>query len=310
MAKVSCRKAFTSELQKLAQEDPNILSVCTDSRGSVTMGGFAAALPDQFLEFGIAEQNAVAAAAGAALCGKNVFVSGPACFLAARSFEQVKVDVAYNQTNVKIVGVSSGVSYGPLGGTHTSLHDFASMRALPNIMVLTPADAVECRMLTRALAARTGPAYLRMGRGDVEEIYEENETFEFGKAKTVCAGNDVSLIACGEAVWPALNAAGLLRQRGIEARVIDLYCLKPADEETVIRAARETGHIVTVEEHSIFGGLGELVAHITAEHCPVRMRMIGFPDSEVKVGEPADLFRYYGLTAENIAAEAENLLRE
>lgn len=310
MAKVSCRRAYTSELQKLAEKNPDILSVCTDSRGSVTMGGFAAALPEQFLEFGIAEQNAVAAAAGAALCGKNVFVSGPACFLAARSFEQVKVDVAYNKTNVKIVGVSSGVSYGPLGGTHTSLHDFASMRALPNIMVLTPADAVECRMITRVLAGRQGPAYLRMGRGDVEAIYPENEPFVFGKAKTVCSGSDAALIACGETVWPALCAARLLQQKGIRARVIDMYCLKPADEEIVIRAAQETGHIVTVEEHSIFGGLGELVAHITAEHCPVKMRMIGFPDSEVKVGEPAELFQYYGLTAENIAAAAEKILRE
>lgn len=203
MAKVSCRKAICSRILELAREDPRIYAVCTDSRGSVTIGDMARELPDQFVEAGIAEQNAVAVAAGLALTGKKVFACGPACFLAARAYEQVKVDVAYNATDVKIIGVSAGVSYGPLGCTHTSLHDFASMRSLPNIEVIAPADAVQARAVADYLVSHKGPSYVRMGRGDVEAVYREDETFEMGKAKTVREGTDVTLIACGEMVWYA-----------------------------------------------------------------------------------------------------------
>lgn len=308
MSKVSCRKAFCQRLLERAKQDPNVYAVCTDSRGSVTIGAMADALPGQFVEAGIAEQNAVAVSAGLALTGKQVFVCGPACFLAARAYEQVKVDVAYNCTNVKVIGVSAGVSYGPLGCTHTSLHDFASMRSLPNIEVLAPADAVQARAVADYLMEHDGPAYVRMGRGDVEPVYPEGETFEPGKAKLLREGRDVTIIACGEMVYYAAQAAELLAAEGIETRVLDMFCLKPADEEAVRRAARETGAIVTVEEHSVNGGLGELVGRIAGESCPVPVKALGFPDEEYLVGKSQELFHHYGLTAENIAACARQVL--
>lgn len=308
VAKVSCRKAFSSELLAQARQNPQIWAMATDSRGSVTIGDFFKELPNQSLELGIAEQNAVAVAAGAALMGKNVFVAGPSCFLTARAYEQIKVDVAYNHTNVKIVGVSAGVSYGPLGCTHTSLHDIAGMRALPGLSVFVPADAVQTRFLTRWLTGYEGPAFLRMGRGDVESVYGEEETFQVGKAKLARQGSDVTLAACGECVWQALQAAELLAQRGVSARVLDFFSIKPFDEEAVIRAAEETGAILTVEEHSVCGGLGEQVARTVVENRPVPVKILGFPDSECRVGASADLFRAYGLTGEAIADQALRLL--
>ena len=309
MAKVSCRKAFTSTLLEQARENPNLWAVATDSRGSVTIGQFFKELPQQSIELGIAEQNAVSVAAGAAAIGKNVFVTGPACFLAARSYEQVKVDVAYNESNVKVIGVSGGVSYGPLGGTHTSLHDIAGMRALPNIEVFVPSDAAQTRAITRYMIDHNGPCYMRTGRGDVEGVYPEDEEFgDVHKAKVVMEGTDVTIIACGEMVYFAKQAGELLAQEGIHARVLDLCCLKPADEEAIAQAARDTGAIVTVEEHSIFGGLGELVAHVTARECPVPVDIMGFPDEEYKVGKNSELFAYYGLTPENIAARAKAVM--
>lgn len=309
MSKVSCRKAFTTALLKIAKERSDIWAVATDSRGSVTISKFFDELPSQTAEFGIAEQNAVAAAAGISLTGKNVFVTGPACFLAARAFEQVKVDVAYNESNVKIIGVSGGVSYGPLGGTHTSLHDIAGMRALPNLQVFIPSDAVQTDFITRYLADYTGPAYMRTGRGDVEGVYSEGERFEIGKAKEVCKGNDVTIIACGEMVFYAVEAAKLLSQEGIHARVLDHFCIKPADSESVLRAVKETRGIVTVEEHAVFGGLGELVAHAVCENAPgTPVKIMGFPDEEYKVGSSSELFQYYGLDAHSIAQAAKEIV--
>lgn len=307
MAKGSCRKAVSTRVIERARQDATVYAICTDSRGSVTIGTMAQEIPGQFVEAGIAEQNAVAVGAGLALTGKRVFVCGPACFLAARAYEQVKIDVAYNCTNVKLIGVSAGVSYGPLGCTHTSLHDFASMRALPNLEVFAPADAVQAQTITDYLLAHDGPAYVRMGRGDVEDVYPTGTKFEIGKAKTVCDGTDLTIIACGEMVYYAKQAELLLEQRGISARVLDMFCLKPADEEAIARAARETGAIVTVEEHSMNGGLGELVSHVVCQTQPVPMRILGFPDEEYLVGKSQELFVHYGLTAANIAKEAEIL---
>lgn len=308
MAKVSCRKAFTQILLEAALNNPRIYAIATDSRGSVTLDGFARELPDQFLELGIAEQNAVALASGLASTGRNVFVAGPACFLCGRSFEQIKVDVAYNQSNVKIIGVSAGVSYGPLGGTHTALHDFASLRALPNIKIFVPSDNVAAGAITGLLTKMEGPAYMRTGRGDVEAVYRESETFEEGRAKILCPGDDLSIIACGEMVFPAKIAAAMLKERGIGARVIDMWSLKPLDEKIVLSSAFETGRILTVEEHSVYGGLGEAVSHVTAEHHPVKMKILGFPDEEYQVGKNSELFHYYGLDAEGIVRAALALL--
>jgi transketolase len=308
VAKVSCRRAFTETLLKAAREDPRICVITTDSRGSVTLDKFAAELPGRFIELGIAEQNALAFAAGLASVGRNVFVAGPACFLNARGFEQIKVDVAYNKSNVKVIGVSAGVSYGPLGGTHTTLHDFASLRALPNIRIFAPSDNIQTEAITEYLVSFRGPAYMRTGRGDVEPVYERGESFEMGRAKRVAQGKDLAIIACGEMVRQALNAADLLREEGISAAVIDMFTLKPFDEEAVLQAARETGAILTVEEHSLYGGLGEQTAHIIGEKYPVRIKILGFPDAEYKVGRSGELFAWYGLDGPGIAAAARSLI--
>ena len=304
LPKTSCRRAFTSIIENLAEHDKSIYIVCTDSRGSVTAGNFAEKYPEQFVEAGIAEQNAVGIAAGLAAVGKTAFVTGPACFLAARSYEQVKIDVAYNNFNVKIIGVSAGVSYGPLGGTHTSLNDFACMRALPNLEIFAPSDSVQTAYITGYLAESGKPAYMRMGRGDVEAIYPDGERFEIHKAKLVADGSDITIIACGEMVFYAKKAAELLTPDGISARVLDMFCLKPADTEAICKAARETKAIITIEEHSVHGGLGELVCGVTSRYCPVPVSVMGFPDEEYKVGSNTELFEYYGLTPEHIAAEA------
>lgn len=310
MAKVSCRKAFTSALEVMATQDESIYMICTDSRGSVTAGGFAKKFPERFIEVGIAEQNAVGIAAGLADVGKNVFVAGPACFLAARSYEQVKIDVAYNRLNVKIVGVSAGVSYGPLGGTHTALHDFAGMRALPNIEVFAPSDSHLTAFVTEYLANSGCPAYMRTGRGDVEAVYDDGEVFEIHKAKQVSEGKDATIIACGEMVYTAKLAAELLSSAGLSVRVLDMFCLKPFDEDAIIKAARETGAVVTVEEHSIYGGLGELVCAVTAQHCPVPVKVMGFPDEEYKIGSSAELFEFYGFTPQGIANAVKALVQK
>lgn len=308
MAKVSCRKAFTAKLYELGKDDERIWAIATDSRGSVTISAFADACPERFIECGIAEQNAVGIGAGIAKTGKNVFVTGPASFLAARAYEQIKVDVAYNNSNVKVIGVSAGVSYGPLGCTHTTMHDFASTRALPNITVCAPSDDVQSAWLTEHMINADGPYYVRMGRGDVESVYSQGETFVLGKAKYICDGDDVTIIACGETVYHAVKAAEKLRELGIRARVLDMFTIKPFDEEAVRRACAETRGIVTVEEHSLCGGLGEAVARVAAEEARVPVKMIGLPE-EVIIGTSAQLYEYYGISADSIAAVAAELMK-
>ena len=306
---IPCRKAFTATILEEARKNKNIFVVTSDARGSVTLGEFARVLPGQFVEAGIAEQNAIGISAGLALCGNNVFVCGPACFYTSRSLEQVKVDVAYTHTSVKIIGVSGGISYGALGSTHHSLHDIAVMRAFPDMQVYLPADRFQTEKLTRYLAGSTEPAYVRMGRDAVPDVYSDIDQFTFGKANILTQGSDAAIIACGETVFHALEAASELLTDGIHARVIDMHTLKPADSETIISAARETGHIVTVEEHSIYGGLGSLVAEVTSQHYPVKMKILGIPDENVINARPLEMFEYYGLTAGSIAREVRNLVR-
>ena len=307
---VPCRKSFTDTLLELAKEDKNIVVVTTDARGSVTLTDFFRELPAQAVECGIAEQDAVGIAAGLAQSGKNTFVCGPACFYVARSLEQVKVDVAYSQNPVKILGVSGGVAYGALGATHHSLHDIAVLRTFPGMNVFLPCDARQTRKLVQRLVELPEAAYIRVGRNAVPDVYENDEfDFELGKATTLLEGDDLTIIACGETVWHALEAGKRLRAQGIEARVLDMHTLKPADEEAIERAARETGRILTVEEHSRYGGLGGIVAEVTAERCPVKMRMLGIPDENVVHGKPLEIFRHYKLDAEGIFETALELLK-
>lgn len=307
---IPCRKAFTNTILEEAKLNKNIFVVTSDARGSVTLDQFAEELPEQFVEVGIAEQNAVGVGAGLALCGNNVFVCGPACFYSARSLEQVKVDVAYSHSNVKIIGVSGGVSYGALGATHHSLHDVAVMRTFPEMEVYLPADRFQTKELIKYLAHSTNPAYVRMGRNAVPDVYSADDTFIPGKANILRDGKDIALIASGETVYHAMEASRILAKNGVEATVVDVHTLKPLDNETIIKVACETNCIITIEEHSIFGGLGSMISQLLAQEYPVRMKILGIPDENVINGKPLELFEYYGLTSKNICNEAQNLLEQ
>ena len=301
---------ITDSLLEFGLQNKNIVAVTTDARGSVTLGDFAKQLPGQFVELGIAEQNAVGVAAGLASTGKNVFVCGPACFYVARSLEQVKVDVAYSNMPVRILGVSGGVSYGALGATHHSLHDIAVLRCFPGMNVVLPCDIYESRRLVESLLDYPHPVYIRVGRNAVPNVYENTDIpFEIGKAITVCEGKDLTLIGCGETVWHCQQAALALKEEGISVRVLDMHTLKPFDEEAVKKAAAETGRIMTVEEHSIFGGLGAAVAQVVVGNQPVPMKILGIPDENAITGSSKEIFHHYGIDAEGIAAAVRAWLK-
>ena len=302
------RKAFTETLLELARQDPCIFAVATDSRGSVTLSEFAQELPQQFVECGIAEQDAIGIGAGLACTGLRPFVCGPASFYSLRSAEQIKIDVAYCHQNVKIIGVSGGVSYGALGSTHHAVQDIALMRAIPGLQVVLPADANAAVQLTRALASSNEPAYVRMGRNAVEDVYPPYASFTIGKANVLREGTDLTIVACGELVLPALCAAEKLNQRGIAVSVLDMHTIKPLDRGAICRAA-QMGPILTIEEHSVLGGLGAAVAEVVCQEWPTKMRIMGLPDEVLYTGESKEVFAHYGLTAEGIAQSAEELLQ-
>lgn len=309
--KIPCRKAFTNALLEYALKDKNIVALTSDARGSVTLDEFAEVLPQQFIEVGIAEQNLVGIAAGLAVCGKRPFVCAPACFLSARSLEQIKVDIAYSNTNVKIIGVSGGISYGSLGLTHHSLHDIAVMRAIPGVSIILPCDVHQTKKMVEALVGTEGPFYVRMGRGPVPSVYDENNVpFEIGKANVILDGNDISIIAAGEMVYHAFLAGKMLREKGINARVIDMHTIKPLDEKTVLAAAKETGKVITVEEHSIYGGLGAAVAELLVQKYPIPVKILGIPDEPVITGSSSEVFSYYGIDGEGIYRAALKMLHE
>lgn len=306
--KIACRKSFTSTLLELARKDKNIVAVATDSRGSVTLTDFAAELPAQFVEAGIAEQDAVGISAGLANGGKKVFCCGPASFYAARAIEQVKVDIAYSKTNVCILGVSGGLAYGALGGTHQCVYDIAAMATFPGLSVFIPSDAFVTERLVKELAARPRPSYVRVGRASVPTVYDETLDFTPGKAIETRGGEDLTIIATGETVWHAAKASDELRAHGIEARVLDFSSISPFDAEAVRKAARETGKIITVEEHSVHGGLGALVLETLSEE-PVPVKLLALPVEDLVHGDSAQLFEYYGIDWKGIEKAALEFLK-
>lgn len=307
--KTACRSAFTTQLLELARQDRDIIALTSDATGSVSLGEFAQTLPAQFVEVGIAEQDMVGISAGLATCGKKPFACGPASFMAARSYEQVKVDVAYSNVNVKLVGVSGGVSYGALGESHYSVQDIAALRSIANMTVLLPADATQTAALTRLMAEYVGPVYMRLGRGAVSDIYEGTENFAIGKAHCCRRGGDITIIAAGEMVKTALEAAELLEKEGIAAGVLDMFTLKPLDEAAILTVAQQCKAILTLEEHSVYGGLGAAVAQVIVENRPVPMKIMGLP-SEVLVGGTSDeIKRHYGLKAADVVTKSKELLQ-
>jgi transketolase len=306
---IPCRKMFTDTLLEMAKKDRDVVVVTTDARGSVTLDSFFKELPEQCVELGIAEQNAVGVGAGLASAGKKPFVCGPACFYVARSLEQVKVDVAYSNNPVKILGVSGGVSYGALGFSHHSLHDIAVLRTFPNMEIMLPCDIYQTKKLVEALVDYPHPVYIRVGRNAVPNVYDGLDCpFEIGKANMLQDGSDLTLIGTGETVYHCLQAGKQLAEEGIQARVIDMHSLKPFDKDIVLKAAAETGRIITVEEHSVFGGLGSAVAEIVSQAQPVPMRILGIPDENSIHGTPLEIFHYYGIDAEGIVKSAKELM--
>ena len=309
MNKIPNRKAICDTLMEAVKEDKDIVVLCSDSRGSASLTPFADACPDQFVEMGIAEQNLVSVSAGLAKCGKKPFAASPACFLSTRSYEQIKVDAAYSNTNVKLIGISGGVSYGALGMSHHSDQDIAALSAIPNMRVYLPSDRFQTACLVKELLKDDKPAYIRVGRNAVEDIYEEgNVPFSMDKATVLSRGGDVAIIACGEMVKPALDAGRLLGESGISAGVVDMYCVKPLDVETVIQAASGAKAVVTVEEHAPYGGLGSMVSQVVAGECPKKVVNMSLPDAPVITGTSREVFDYYGLNAEGIAGTAEKAL--
>ncbi len=310
MNKIPNRKAICDVLLKEAETDKDIVVLCSDSRGSASLAPFAEAYPEQFVEMGIAEQDLVSVSAGLAHCGKKAFAASPACFLSTRSYEQCKIDVAYSNTNVKLIGISGGISYGALGMSHHSAQDIAAMSAIPNMRVYLPSDRFQTAKLIEALLKDEKPAYIRVGRNPVEDIYtEDNCPFEMDKATVLAEGTDAAIIACGEMVRPAYEAAKLLEKDGIHATVLDMYCVKPLDKEAIVKAASNAKVVVTAEEHAPFGGLGSMVSQVVGAECPRKVLNIALPDAPVVSGTSQEVFDYYGMNTEGIAKTVKDALK-
>lgn len=300
---------FGNMLVRLGRQDKDVLVVTSDSRGSGKLVPFGQALPDQMIEVGIAEQNLVGVSAGLASAGKKVFAVSPACFVTTRALEQIKNDVAYSDHPVKVVGISAGVSYGALGATHHSLHDFAALRAINNIDIVAPADNFETREVIKAALHYPRPLYLRFGKKPMANLHAADTKFEIGKAITLADGADVTFVAIGEPVTGAFLAAQNLAKEGIACRVISMHTLKPLDCETLLAAATHTRAMITVEEHSIYGGLGSACAEVLLQNgVSVPFKIVGIPDEYMVTGSQMEIFEHYGLSPEGLAITAKNLL--
>ena len=307
MNKITNRQTICETLLAAAKEDRNIIVACSDSRGSGSMTAFFEQYPAQSVEVGIAEQDLVSISAGLAACGKKVFAVSPACFLSTRSYEQAKVDVAYAETNVTLVGISGGISYGALGMTHHSLQDIAAMSALPGMRVYLPSDRFQTKAVVEELLQDEKPAYIRVSRSASEDLYSEDTVFS-GGAKVLKEGKDVLFVACGELVAPCLHAAELLEKEGISAGVVDAYRVKPLNEQVILKAAEGVRLVAAAEEHSPYGGLFSMTAQLFSSKCPKKVVGLTLPDGHIVTGTQSEAFQYYGLTAEGIARRVKKEL--
>ncbi|HWR62100.1 MAG TPA: transketolase family protein [Clostridia bacterium] len=307
--KIATREAYGNALAEFGS-DSRIVVFDADLSKSTKTDTFKKKYPERFFNMGIAEANMMVTAAGMASCGKIAFASTFAMFAAGRAFEQIRNSICYPRLNVKIGATHAGLTVGEDGASHQAIEDIAIMRALPNMTVISPADAVETRHAIKAAIEHDGPVYIRLGRLGVPVIFDEsNYKYELGKGITLSEGSDVTIIATGLMVHAALEAKDALRQEGINARVIDLHTIKPIDVDIIIKAARETGAIVTAEEHNIIGGLGSAVAEVVSESYPVPVLRLGVQDKFGKSGKPEALLEMYGLTAANIVARAKEALK-
>lgn len=305
-------EVFSEVLQSLAATDRDIMVVTSDSRGSGKLVPFGQKFPEQIVEVGIAEQNLVGVATGLASMGKKAFAVSPACFLTARALEQIKNDVAYSDNAVKLIGISAGVSYGALGTTHHSLHDFAALRAINNLTIVAPADNFETAEAIKQAAEMQSPIYLRFGKKTMPANLNSNVTdFKIGKGRIIQEGKDLTFIATGEAVLPCLEAAKLLeKDHNISCKIISLHTIKPLDTELLLSTASNNKPIITVEEHSINGGLGEAVASLLFQNGYVnKFKIIGLPDDHTVSGSQIEIFNHYGISADGLKNTALNLLK-
>ena len=309
--KIATRAAYGEALVALAEEYPELVVLDADLSGSTMTKGFAKAHPDRFFNIGIAEANMTGIAAGLAACGKKPFTNTFAMFAAGRAFEQVRNSIAYPRLNVKVVGSHGGLSVGEDGATHQCIEDYAIMRAIPNMMVLSPCDGPEMRLAVKALLDYDGPAYLRLGRLAVESVTDSipGYSFRLGKGAVLRDGADATVIATGMMVQMALQAARTLAEEGVSVRVVDMHTIKPLDHELVLKAALETRCIVTSEEHTVIGGLGSAVAEFLAEHCPVPVLRHGVHDEFGRSGKAQAVLEAYGLTPAGIADQVRQALK-
>lgn len=308
MGQIATRQAYGETLAKLGETNKDIVVLDADLSKSTMTTHFANKFPERFFNMGIAEQNLYGTSAGLSTIGKTVFASTFAIFAAGRAFEIIRNAICYSNLNVKICATHSGVTVGEDGGSHQAIEDIALMRVLPNMTVLCPSDAVSTEAAIKKAAEINGPVYVRLGRLAVDVLYnKEDFNFEIGKAITLRPGNDIAIIATGFMVHEALKAVELLAQKGIKARLIDMHTIKPLDKDIIIKAAKETGAIVTAEEHSVIGGLGSAVAEVLAENYPVKIKMVGLKDHFGESGKPLELIKKFKLTAEDIVEAAMQL---
>ncbi|GAJ93649.1 transketolase family protein [Agrobacterium sp. SHOUNA12C] len=304
-----CRDAFAATLEALASADQTIVAVCNDSVGSSKLGGFKSKFPERLINVGIAEQNMVGVSAGLANGGRIPFVCAASCFLTGRALEQIKADISYSNANVKLIGISSGMAYGELGPTHHSIEDFAWTRVLPNLPVIAPCDRIETAAAIEWAASYAGPCFLRLSRVGVPDLLPEGHKFVPGRANLLRDGGDVTLIANGTLTHRMLKAADILARQGVDARVLNMATVRPIDEDAIIAAARETGAIVTAEEHSIYGGLGSAVAEVVVDNAPVPMKRLGVPGVYAPTGSAEFLLDEFGMAPSAIAEATLALLK-
>ncbi len=306
---IATRVAYGKALAEFG-ENYDLVVMDADLSGSTNTGTFKKQFPERFFNAGIAEANMMSVAAGIAASGKTVFASSFAMFAAGRAFEQIRNSIAYPNLNVKIGASHAGISVGEDGATHQCLEDIGIMRVLPNMTIINPADATETYFAVKAAILHDGPVYLRLGRLAVPELFDkETYQFELGKGIELEPGTDATIVATGLMIEKALEAKKILAEEGINARVINIHTIKPIDKDILIKAAKETGAIVTAEEHNIIGGLGSAVAEVLSENFPVPMRRVGTQDVFGRSGKPAELFELYGLTAENIAKQVKEVIK-
>ena len=299
-SKKSIREAFGKKLVELGSENPDIVVLDADLSCSTQTKFFAKEFPERFFNVGIAEQNLIATASGLSLTGKIAFAATFAMFATGRTYDQIRTSVCYQKANVKIIGTHGGITVGEDGATHQALEDVSLMRGLPNMMVIVPADCNECEQAIEFAAKHNGPVYIRISRNNLSDIYPENYKFNPTKAVKLKAGSDVTIVSNGDILSEVCKAVNALEEKGINAELISLPVVKPFDAETIVESAKKTGLVVTVENHSIYGGVGSAVCEVLSEKCPTKVIRIGMEDTFGQSGTPKDLLKYYGLDSESV----------